>query len=118
MADEFNLTPMLIRVSATAKQALKDALLVADYDQADGILTCYGVEGTSPSATFRIIGRMQTETEDGWVTVATGTAITTAGSQRIGLVGLPKYIRWEISAFSGSGSPYVVFGFAGMLRQN
>ncbi len=118
MADEFSLTPQALRATANAKQFLNDALEVAAYDQADMIVTCYGVEGTAPTAIVRIIGGMQKETEDGWVVLATGQAMTSTGSQRLSATGLPKYIRWEIISFGGTGTPAVIFGVGGMLRTN
>lgn len=103
MAAEFTLRGQAVRVTANIKQALVDALDVSAYDQADMILTRFGVEGTSPSGTPRIIGGMRTETEEGWVVLATGQAMSAAGSQKLAVTRLPKHIRWEMISSSGTG---------------
>ena len=118
MADEFTLTPQPVRATANSKQALKDSLDVSAYDTADVLLLVSAVEGTSPTAIIRTITGMQTESDDGWVQAAAGAAVTASGSQKLQAAGLLKYIRWEVTAFGGTGSPAIVFTLPGMLRRN
>lgn len=113
----FDLTPQAIRASATGRQNLLDSLDVSAYRSGDVFLHVFAFEGVpSLSVMVRMIGGWQTESEDGWLVLATFTAVT-AGSatpQRLNLPYLPPYIRWEVSAISGSGA-LAVFTAKGSL---
>ncbi len=117
MADEFTLTPQPVRLGTPTSQPLKDALDVSAYDRADVLLWVAALEGTaSPTATVRILTGMQVESENGWVVAGTFTAVTASNvAQALGLTGLLKYIRWELSTLGGT-APSVTFVVSGMLR--
>lgn len=113
---QFVLTPQPIRASATGKQAMASALPVAGYTTADTYLYVPALEGATPSITVRLIGGWQTETEDGWMVIATYNAVSASSAtpQRLVLAFLPPYLRWEVSAISGT-SPVAAFTIVGSL---
>lgn len=119
MADEFTLTPQVVRgTTSQQRQSLKDALDVSGYDSADILLFVAALEGTTPSVTIRIITGMQNETEEGWVPVSAFSAVTSSGNaQKANFTGFLRYIRWEISALTGTGV-VAAFTLTGMLRSN
>jgi hypothetical protein len=118
LADEFTLTPQPVRVTATGKQLIREALDVSAYDQADVLPFVAALEGTTPSVTVRIITGMQVASEDGWVVAGTFSAVTAGNTPlKISCPGLLKFLRWEVSAISGSGAA-AAFTVSGMLRRN
>jgi hypothetical protein len=121
LSDQFSLCTAPIRVtdtSAPQRQPLSQALDVSEYDAADVLVHVLTLTGTSPSVTVKLLTAMQADTEDGWCTLATFTAIT--GSNQCELLratGPLRYIRWEVT-LTGTGSPEVWFTLGGMLRES
>ncbi len=120
MADVIPVTMQPIRLTGTVRQERYLAIDVSRYDILDFELYCAAVEGTSPSATVKIITSMQTQTDtDGWADlVTTFSAMTASNSSQVksASTGILRYIRWECSAFSGSASPAVTFWLRAMGR--
>lgn len=118
MPAQFTLTPQPVRLSATGKQSLVQALDIGAYDEADVLLVVSAIEGTGgPTATIRLITGMQIESEDGWVIAGAFTAATAVGAQKVHFDGLLKYLRWELLTLGGT-TPSVVFSLNGMLRKH
>lgn len=120
MGETFNLTPQPIRTTTTLKQPLDQALDVSEFAHISALLSALSLEGTSsPSATVRILTGMQKDTESGWVPLLTFTNITSSNVFEVlhSSNEMLRYIRWEVSAISGT-SPALTFSIGGMLRTN
>lgn len=121
MAAELFLTDGAFRctsVASTQTQLLSRSVDVSAYDQADLILTVHSQEGTVGAIVVSIIGGMQLESEDGWVTLESFPQVST-GNTSVGplnVSGLPRYIRWKVTTFSSQTA--VTFSVRGMLRMN
>ncbi len=119
MAKEVNFTDGVIRVlAAGTTQLIAQAIDVSAYDQLDLMLVLVGYEGSAPSGfTPVIIGGMQRETENCWVTLGTFGALTAANTA--GVLNVPrlfKYGRWSVPPFTGATA--VSFAIRGMARLN
>lgn len=118
MRAEVRLTPETWRLSGVAvtRQDPTTALDVGAYKALDLAARLYGTEGTSPSVTFYLQGSMQNgkDDDDLWVTLATFTALSAAGTTAMVSVtaGLLRYVRWKADV-SGT-SPAVTFTITGM----
>lgn len=112
------ITEVPIRVSATGAQDLRLAVDVLDVDDLDLELQVLRLEGGTPSVTIELQTGMQTESSEGWVTVSAFTAVSTApGSQKRNFTNLLRYVRWNVTALSGSGGPAATFLIHGMGRR-
>jgi len=113
--DQFLLTPQPIRVTNAAKQPLNLALDVSDYDEINALMGLLALVGSSSGVTIRLITGMQVDSEDGWVTLVTFSAQTTANSFDLqnATTGLLRYIRWEVLSLGGATA--VTFMNNGML---
>ena len=101
------LTDKPVRVTAAQKQDLRLAVDVGAVDELDLLLTVH--EGSSVSV--KVITGMQLETDTGWVTLATFSALSATDSEKQNLVNLLRYIRWEVTS-SGDAT----FMLSGMAR--
>lgn len=107
-----------VRITATGAQELRLALDVSAYDVLDLELRVLRLEGTSPSVTVEIQTGMQRESSEGWVTLGTAfPAVATAPKSEVrNLTNLLRYIRWNVTVLSGSGSPAATFMIDGVGR--
>ncbi len=122
MSDEIRLTTRPIRVTATGAQDLADVLDVLAYDRLDLYLLVYSMEGTSPSVTIKVETSMQNESDDNnlWHEIAAFSAITTSNDsdKQSATSGVLRYIRWRVTALSGTGTPAATFIIHGVGRRN
>jgi hypothetical protein len=119
MGNPFQLSELPIyfdtAVSSTpVYQPLREALDISAFDEMDVLLNLASAKtATSGSITVEISTGMQTQTDDGWVTAGTFTAMTAVGSQKIHVTGLLQYIRWRVTSQSFDN---VNFAVTGILR--
>ncbi len=112
------ITEVPIRVTATGAQDLRLAVDVLDVDELDLELQVLRLEGSGPSVTIEIQTGMQIESSEGWVSVAAFTSVSTApGSQKRNFPNLLRFVRWNVTAISGSGGPGATFLIHGMGRR-
>ena len=120
MANPFNMSAHHpIRVTATGRQTLQDALDVSAFDSADVLMWLEQVDGGG-SVTVELITGMQKEREDGWVSLGSFGALSMASTPRgvkLQVTGLLKYMRWNVSAI-GAPATFAIFSLSGMLRNN
>ncbi len=74
-------------------------------------LAVTAVAGTSPSMTLTL--ETSPDGSTGWVSVAAFTAATAVSSQRKVFTGLDRFVRLNVTAFSGSATPSVTHGVSG-----
>ncbi len=91
------------------------ALDVSAYERGVLQLRVYEFIGGG-SATVRLETSMTNESEDGWEVVATWTAVTSTTVEKILATDMLRYLRWNVSALSGS-SPSITFDISGMLER-
>lgn len=106
---EIYLTLAPVRATGTGKQALKDSATVSRWKGGMLILRIVATEG-SPSITVRVITGMNTEQEEGWVEVGAWSAQTTVTSVKFAVSDLAKFLRWEVTAFSGTAATFTIEG--------
>ncbi len=118
MATELMVTDGVVRITANgAIQALYQAVDVSRFDQVDLLIWLNGLEGTVTSVTVSILTGMSLESEDGWVTINSFAALTTANTaDKKAFTGVLKYIRWKVTAVTGTGA--ASFNIRGMARNN
>jgi hypothetical protein len=131
MADLVTLTQQPIRLSqangAAQRQAIYLAVDVGAYDVLDLECIVVALEGTSPTIKVNVVTGMQIQTEDGWVVAGSfnaGGAITTSnspylltlGNNSSAGAGLLRYVRWDVTAFSATGT-FATLWIRGMARR-
>lgn len=105
-----NLT-LVDTVAVTATGAVSgSAVELGDKSTLRLTLNVTAVAGTSPSATFTIETSQDNST---WSTVASFSAATSVSTQRKVFTGLDKFVRVNVSAFSGSATPSVTATISG-----
>jgi hypothetical protein len=116
--ERVQLTAAPIRVTATGAQELRLALDVLAFDMLDLELRVLDIEGTTPSITIIVQTGMQRATEEGWVTASTFVAVTSAPASQIRTVqNMLRYVRWNVSALTGTGGPAATFLIYGVGRR-
>lgn len=117
MADGIVVTPLPVRATAAGTvQPLSQAIKVQDYDLGDIVCSILSLIGGG-AVQISLITGMQTDSEDGWVEWITFTSQTTAPiPEKKRGEGPLKFIRWKVTALSGS-SPVVVFYIDGLMRR-
>lgn len=119
MAREIHLTDGPVAVVSPLRQFLTNAIDVSGFDRADLLLGVLNVEGTSPSVSVRIITGMQKDSDTGWVELGAFAAVTVPNTwEKKEFAGLLRYIRWEVTAVSGTPTPGATFVVTGMVRNN
>jgi hypothetical protein len=113
MADPFQFGDQTIYVDSSTVQPLRESTDVREYDELDVLLQVVAVTG-SGNVVVEIITGMQVDTEDGWLTAGTFTAMTATGAQKIHVTGLLRYVRWKATLTGFSNVSLVV---SGMMRQ-
>ncbi len=119
MADIITLTQQPIRLTAAARQERYLATEVSAFDLMDMQLFVASFEGTGTlSATFKLISSMQVQTDtEGWSDVWIFSVGSTPNTSYLATIeaGFLRYLRWELSAITGT-SPAVTFWLRGLGR--
>lgn len=74
-------------------------------------LTVSAVAGTSPSATVAV--QTSKDGSTGWTTVASFTAATDTGTEHKLFGPIDRFVRLNVTAFSGTSTPSVTAGVTG-----
>ena len=115
---ELVLTAIPIRVTATGAQELRLAQDVQDLDEFDLELRVLRLEGTGPSVVVEVQTGMQTESSEGWVSVASFTSVASAPSTvKRNFVNLLRFIRWNVVTLGGTGTPAATCYISGVGRR-
>jgi len=117
MASEIWLTDGVVRVTTgTNLQALSQSIDVSAFDMADLLLWINGFEGTPGNLTVELITGMSTDTEAGWVSVASFTSSSAANFQeKKSFPALLKFVRWKATLVTATAA---MFSVRGMARNN
>lgn len=115
MSSSFNLTGHPMRVTAPGIQPLVGAVDLGEYSEINAVLSTLELVGGG-SATVRILTSTQNRNEFGWVVALTFTAVSTSATFELKqALSFLRYIRWEVSALSGS-SPALTFSIDGVAK--
>ncbi|GDX78212.1 hypothetical protein LBMAG42_00230 [Deltaproteobacteria bacterium] len=115
MASPFNLTGGPVRVTAPTVQPLAAAIDLGEYPEINAVLNALEIVGGG-SATVRILTSTQNRNESGWVVALTFSAISQPNSLELKqTLSFLRYIRWEVSALTGS-SPALTFAIEGVAK--
>jgi hypothetical protein len=119
MAQVFMLTDKPVRVtSASDAQELRIAKEVLEFDELDLSLHVLSAEGTTPSLTLTIQTGMQIDSTSAWNDVASFAAKTASDTSELkNFTGFARYVRWKVTALTGSGGPAFTFAIQGVGRR-
>ncbi len=105
MAKSVDITRGPVRATGPIKQSLSLAVDVSNFDELDLSLVVF--DGTS--VTSKIITSMDADDDVvGWVSAESFATTSATGTSRINVVGILRYIRWEIT--SSGASTFLISG--------
>lgn len=110
---ELVLTDLPVRVTATGAQPLELAAEVLEADELTLELRVLGLEAAAggPEVTVELQTGMQRDSSVGWVSCGAFPPVSAAPSAQLRRFGqLLRYVRWNVSALTGSSATFFVSG--------
>ena len=117
MPSIIHVTDKPIKVSADDTQELRLAVDVLEFDELDLMLHVQRLEASGAvTLSVTLETSMQNESDDGWVTAASYTAVTSPNTAEVkNVTQFLRYLRWTLT-LSGT-SPNATFTIQGMGRR-